>query len=229
MTSHDPAVPARCDACARHHESSDQRPDEVAAQQAAAQAAWREAAPEVERHLGQMLAEFGDVFAGEEADAESIGARLAGLATRDPARFAKLQDMERTVRSAVAAGRTRAMHAAAAARDEAAGLLLRRLVPDWSDPRRVQSEVGDIKDYLVRQGFDAEAVGALDDPYDIAMARKAMLYDRMLAETRARLPQAPVAEAFVPMDPGLGELKARLARSGRLEDAAALIERLLPE
>jgi len=198
-------------------------------QEAAARAAWLEAAPEVERHLGQMLAEFGDVFAGEEADAESIGARLAGLATRDPARFAKLQDMEHTVRTAVTAGRTRAMRAAAAARDEAAGRLLRRLVPDWSDPHLAQSEVGDIKDYLVRQGFPANAVAELDDPYDIAMARKAMLYDLMLTEARARLPQAPAAEVFVPMGPGLGELKARLAHSGRLEDAAAVIERLLPE
>ncbi|MNC95319.1 hypothetical protein D3C83_124110 [compost metagenome] len=61
------------------------------------------------------------------------------------------------------------------------------------------------------------------------MARKAMLYDRMLAEARARLPQALEPEAVPVRGPGLAELKARLARSGHLEDAAAVIERLLPE
>lgn len=229
MTVHsEPASPARRDAHAQRQDSP-APPEEVAAQEAAAQAAWMATAPEVERHLTQMLTEFGDLFGGEGADAESIGARLAGLATRDPARFAQLQQLENNARAAVDTGRGRAMQAAAAARDEAAGRLLRRLVPDWSDPRRAQQEVGDIKQYLVRQGFGAQDVATLDDPYDIAMARKAMLYDRMLAEARARLPPPSGADPVEVRAPALTELKARLARSGHIDDAAAVIERLLPE
>jgi len=199
-------------------------PPELAAQHAAASAAWLQMAPALQDHLQAVLGEFADVFEGDGTTTEAIQSRLSGLAARDPVRFARLSEMDQRARTLVAAARERALSAARVARDEAAGHLLARLVPEWRDAATAARELEHVRNYLVAQGFAAEAVTKLDDPYDLAMARKAMLYDRMLASARERISEpmpAPTSE------PGLAELKMRLAQTGRVEDAAAVIERLL--
>lgn len=209
-----------------NRESASQLPPELAAQHAAMTAALSASAPALEAHLQRLLEEFGDVFEGDDLDTEAVHARISGLATRDPERHGRLAALDRDGRALLAAVHDHALSAARSARDQAAGRLLARLVPEWRDGATVGRELGEVRAYLEQQGFAPEAVAAVDDPYDLAMARKAMLYDRMLAKARER----SAAPAPRPVSgSNLNALKARLAQSGRVEDAAAVIEQLLAD
>jgi len=86
------------------------------------------------------------------------------------------------------------------------------LVPEWRDGKTARQEVRAVRGYLLKHGFPAKDVVRLADPHALAIARKAMLHDSMPAEAGRD---------------DLSELKARLQRTGRVEDAAAVIERML--
>jgi hypothetical protein len=112
-----------------------------------------------------------------------------------------------------------------------------RKVPELADPQTARREMAALSDYLGKAGYQSHEMDALVDHRDLILARKAMLYDRLmqgrgqLAETMKALPrmQAP----GMPAERGergaarRATLMRRLQRTGRTEDAARLIEDLI--
>lgn len=87
------------------------------------------------------------------------------------------------------------------------------MVPEWRDGKTARAEIRAVRGYLLRHGFPAKEVIRLTDPHALAIARKAMLHDERKAKDS---------------DHGdLAVMKAKLKRTGRVEDAAAVIERML--
>lgn len=110
-------------------------------------------------------------------------------------------------------------------------------LPELADAAKGRQETAALTRYLVGAGYQQRELSRLVDHRDFILARKAMLYDRLMAskgqvkETVAALPRV--------QKPGLARdsrgagaerrstLMTRLARSGRTEDAARIIEDML--
>lgn len=97
---------------------------------------------------------------------------------------------------------------------------LAKLVPEWTDTGRARQEIRAVRSYLMRNGFAAPDVASLADPHALAIARKAMLFDTDSPGTRA------LATAGMPTAGG-NPLMARLRQTGRVEDAAKVIEQMM--
>lgn len=97
---------------------------------------------------------------------------------------------------------------------------LAKLVPEWTDTGRARQEIRAVRGYLMRNGFAAPDVASLADPHALAIARKAMLYDSDSQGARPPLTSGGSAGASDP-------LMARLRQTGRVEDAAAVIEQMM--
>lgn len=113
-------------------------------------------------------------------------------------------------------------------------MLLAKL-PDWSDTKKAEAEKLAIRNYLLEQGYASDLVNSLADANMVVTARKAMLYDQMVAKAKAaekKVATLPtkVEKPGVGVNPGLDRRTSgyqRLAKSGRVEDAAGLIASLL--
>jgi len=110
-------------------------------------------------------------------------------------------------------------------------------LPELADATKGRQETAALTRYLIGAGYRQRELSRLVDHRDFILARKAMLYDRLIAgkgqvkETVAALPR--VQKPGMARDSrGAGAerrstLMTRLARSGRTEDAARLIEDML--
>jgi hypothetical protein len=111
-------------------------------------------------------------------------------------------------------------------------------IPAWKDPKTAESEKKALASYLVeKSGYSPQEVGSLADSRALVIARKAMLYDQMLAK-RPEV-ERKVAEAPKFQKPGTQksvktqgqqrhEAKVnRLRQTGRVEDAAAVFRDFL--
>jgi hypothetical protein len=109
--------------------------------------------------------------------------------------------------------------------------------PEMADPATGRQETAKLARYLSDAGYRQEELSRLVDHRDFILARKAMLYDRLMAdrdkvkETLAALPRVQRPGTARSDRQGAGEGRAaamrRLERSGRTEDAARLIEELI--
>ena len=109
--------------------------------------------------------------------------------------------------------------------------------PDMADPVKGRQETAALTRYLVEAGYKQEELSRLVDHRDFILARKAMLYDRLMAsreqvkETLAALPRVQKPGTVRGLRPGAAERRAslmtRLTRSGRVEDAARVIEEMI--
>jgi len=109
--------------------------------------------------------------------------------------------------------------------------------PELADPVKGRQETAALARYLVDAGYRQQELSRLVDHRDFILARKAMLYDRLMAnkdkvkETLAALPRVQKPGTARESRSGAAErrsaLMTRLARSGRTEDAARLIEDML--
>jgi hypothetical protein len=109
--------------------------------------------------------------------------------------------------------------------------------PELADPVKGREETATLARYLVDAGYRQQELSRLVDHRDFILARKAMLYDRLMAnkdkvkETLAALPRVQKPGTARDSRSGGAERRAalmsRLARSGRTEDAARLIEDML--
>jgi len=109
--------------------------------------------------------------------------------------------------------------------------------PEMADPATGRKETAALTRYLSDSGYKPEELSRLVDHRDFILARKAMLYDRLMAdrdkvkETVASLPRVQRPGTSRSHRQGAGERRAaamrRLERSGRTEDAARLIEELI--
>ena len=108
-------------------------------------------------------------------------------------------------------------------------------LPAWKDTAKASAEKAALRDYLLQAGYDGETVGQLADAKAVVIARKAMLYDQMVAKASAATKKVSTLPTRVER-PGVGESPQmdrrsaafqKLSKSGRAEDAAALFASIL--
>jgi hypothetical protein len=108
-------------------------------------------------------------------------------------------------------------------------------IPAWRDDAKAKTEKAALREFLLTEGYDDETVGNLADSRAVVIARKAMLYDQMVAKASvaakkvATLPTR-VERPGVGDNPNLDKRSAafqKLSKSGRVEDAAALFANLI--
>jgi len=116
--------------------------------------------------------------------------------------------------------------------------MLLEAIPEWRDSGKADAEKAELSDYLIGQGFSRDDVSAASDHRLIVMARKAKMFDEMKANSNAaRKKVAKVPKVVKPGAPKPQEqksreqqaaLKARLQKSGKLDDAFALLKSRRP-
>jgi len=108
-------------------------------------------------------------------------------------------------------------------------------LPEWKDEAKAKTERAAIREYLVGQGFGENDVDGISDARAVVMARKAMLYDQIMSKADAATKKVATLPQKVER-PGVGEAQhldkrssayQRLAKSGRVEDAANLFAQIL--
>lgn len=104
-------------------------------------------------------------------------------------------------------------------------------LPEWRDVEKARAEAPKIKEYLVGQEFDPGEIENINDHRMILMARKAMQYDALMTRAKetaqkvAKAPpkvEAPGRQPVAPTD-GRTQGMQRLAKSGKIDDAAAVL------
>jgi hypothetical protein len=109
-------------------------------------------------------------------------------------------------------------------------VLLQKL-PEWQDQKRADAEKAEIANYLVQSGFQPQELSNLIDHRQVVIARKAMLYDKSRGQVDtakkrvATVPKIMKSGAPKPAEQRASErlmaLKAKLAKTGTVEDAVA--------
>ncbi|WP_218568836.1 hypothetical protein [Pseudomonas sp. BGI-2] len=108
-------------------------------------------------------------------------------------------------------------------------------LPDWKDDAKAKAEKTAISEFLQKQGFEAEDISSIADHRHVLVARKAMLYDQIMANAKLQAKKVQEAPQRV-VKPGVGESRhidgrsaasKRLEKTGRVEDAAAVFAQFL--
>lgn len=108
-------------------------------------------------------------------------------------------------------------------------------LPDWKDDAKAAAEKTAISKFLQEQGFGDEDISSIADHRHVIVARKAMLYDQLMAKANVQAKKVQEAPQRV-VKPGVtsngnpdGRTTAmkRLEKSGRVEDAAAVFASIL--
>ena len=107
-------------------------------------------------------------------------------------------------------------------------------LPDWKDEAKAKAERDALKEYLVKEGYSANDVEAVADHKAVILARKAMLYDQMIAKAQVatkKVVNVPkIEKPGAGISPSLdkrGQAYQRLSKSGSIDDAAAVFASLL--
>jgi hypothetical protein len=113
---------------------------------------------------------------------------------------------------------------------------LPEVIPEWKDEKRASKERDELRAYLTEQGVNEEEMNALVRANHIAVLRKAMLYDKgrrrvKSAEKEGRKTRSAKPGSRAGQQPASKRRTKvayqRLAKSGKRDDAAALLESLL--
>lgn len=94
--------------------------------------------------------------------------------------------------------------------------LLNKL-PSWKDDAKAKAEQAALKTYLQKEGYDPQAIDGISDHKAVVLARKAMLYDQMIAKASAATKKVAPLPAKVER-PGVAE-------SGGLDRRGALVQK----
>lgn len=111
------------------------------------------------------------------------------------------------------------------------------VIPEWKDQETMVREAKELRDWAISQGLREQDIDGLREAAHIALIRKAMLYDK----GRSRVQQSKNApkkgnRVIRPGSSGsqvngrpteVKRASQRLARSGRITDAAALLDKLI--
>jgi hypothetical protein len=110
---------------------------------------------------------------------------------------------------------------------------LLRAIPEWQSRDTLQTETQELNRFLARLGFGRDELADLLDHRAIVLARKAMLYDKLmqskpLAEKKLAAAPAMLKPGAAPAKEGAGErnraaLIQRYRETGRREDAVKVI------
>lgn len=114
---------------------------------------------------------------------------------------------------------------------------LNQAIPEWSNAETAKAERAAMKAYGKKFGYSDEELGQVADPRAVVLLRKAMMYDRM-QEKRGQIKPAKKAATPV-LKPGPAvtpsakktsettRAKQRLAKTGKISDAAAVFKSFL--
>lgn len=111
------------------------------------------------------------------------------------------------------------------------------LIPEWKDPKRMEAERNAVGEAMLKWGFTGDELNQISDPRAMVIARKAMLYDKLLEGRKDKLkpsqkqqqqPRAlPAGSKANQQQAGRQRqaqaLRDRARQTGRIEDVAALI------
>lgn len=108
-------------------------------------------------------------------------------------------------------------------------------LPDWKDDAKAAAEKTAISKFLQEQGFEAEDISSIADHRHVLVARKAMLYDQLMAKasTAAKKVQEAPQRVVKPGVTANGNADGRTAaakrheKSGTVESAAAVFAQFL--
>ena len=125
----------------------------------------------------------------------------------------------------------RAMEAQLASQQEA----LLAALPDWKDPKKAKAEKALVVESAKAAGFTDEDLKSVYDHRLVLLLRKAALFDQMVSKRQGIKPVVnngprtakPGAAGRVSTTTESVRAKQRLAKSGRIDDAASAIELLL--
>jgi hypothetical protein len=110
---------------------------------------------------------------------------------------------------------------------------LPELIPQWKDPKVYEQDRKSLREYGRKIGYTDAEMDQAYDPRAVAALYKAMKYDALAAKKLTptapveRTVRQPIAPAAQPRRNDLSKAKDRLAKSGRVEDAAAAFRALL--
>lgn len=107
-------------------------------------------------------------------------------------------------------------------------------LPEWKDAKKAEADRIAIREFLLNQGFDEQAVNQVNDARAVVLARKAMLYDQMMSKAQAAAKKVATLPTKVER-PGNGvqgldkrtSAYQKLSKSGKVEDAASVFASLL--
>jgi len=125
----------------------------------------------------------------------------------------------------------RAMEAQLASQQEA----LMAALPDWKDPKKAKAEKALVIESAKAAGFTDEDLKSVYDHRLVLLLRKAALFDQMVSKRQGIKPVVnngprtakPGAAGRVSTTTESTRAKQRLAKTGRIDDAASAIEHLL--
>jgi hypothetical protein len=109
-------------------------------------------------------------------------------------------------------------------------------LPEWNDPDKGPKLKQDIKSFALNKGFTEQEVDSLIDARSVDVLHKAMMYENLLAAKIANKKQKIVPKVQKPGTPStksevnsekVKQTRARLKRTGRVDDAAAVIKSLM--
>ena len=112
---------------------------------------------------------------------------------------------------------------------------LLKVLPDWKDPNKAKKEKELLIDFGQKAGFSADELKNIFDHRVVNVLRKAALYEQMMSKRQnikpvtnnGPRPAKPGAAGRVSTTNEATRAKQRLAKSGRVNDAASAIELLL--
>ena len=114
-------------------------------------------------------------------------------------------------------------------------IMVQRL-PEWTDPDKGPKLKQNIKSFAVKKGFSEQEVNSLIDARSVDVLHKAMLYENLLATKisgkkskvvpKVQRPGSPASKEEISSDK-LKAKRARLRKSGHINDASSLIESLM--
>ena len=112
---------------------------------------------------------------------------------------------------------------------------LLKVLPDWKDPNKAKKEKELLIDFGQKAGFSTDELKNIFDHRVVNVLRKAALYEQMMGKRQSikpvtnngPRPAKPGAAGRVSTTNEATRAKQRLAKSGRVNDAASAIELLL--
>jgi hypothetical protein len=151
-------------------------------------------------------------------------------------RAAKLQAIEaeqRRVAEETANDQTRALSEFV----QAERAKLPDVIPEWKDEGTMQSEAKELREWALNNGFSERDLSALVQATHVSILRKAMMFDKGSKKVeKVKAQPKKVARIVRPGSSGtqintrssdVKKASQRLARTGRVADAAALLDKLI--
>ena len=146
-------------------------------------------------------------------------------------KLAAIQSEQQRLSQLTAQQRAQEMNAHLATQQEA----LIQAVPEWKDSKKAQAEKALLVEFGKKIGFSDDALKNVYDHRAVVALRKAALYDQMMSKrgqikpviNNGPRPAKPSAAGRVSTTTESTRAKQRLAKSGRVDDAASAIELLL--